>query len=485
MKVNNYANFILIALGVLLAAYTFYKAFNSSFTHDESFTYNNYVNIPVSDIINYTNCPDIPNNHIFNTLLMKGAQALFGNSEFVLRLPNLLAHLLYMVFSFLWLRKFNDTTLLISGFIVLNVNVYLLDFFSIARGYGLSVSFMLISIYYSYELIKTLKSKYSWLSFFFAGLAVWSNFTVLNYYVALLLVYMIALVLKILPEGKKGKPKVELFIYQVLPLIVITCILYWLISTPLAIIKGNLFGPEAGFYHNTIRSLVYSTVRFKNGLLIDFPSYFVVLIFILSVVYYVYDLLKKRWNALQSANHLFLLILFFAAFSTVLQHYLFNTQFLENRTGLFYIVLFNICFLNLYFDLLKNSVNALRTRIIFSLYPFLLVLVFVINFNPNYYYDWIYEANTKEMLMDLKNDFEASSNANDKVNLGITWLFEPSITFYRTTNDLEWLNPVSRDGYDHGNYNYYYLLLDPEFIKNKKLTVIREYDIPETVLAKN
>ncbi|MEO8146762.1 MAG: hypothetical protein ABI723_03940 [Bacteroidia bacterium] len=485
MKNKNYSNIVLIPLGLSLVSYTFYKAINSSFTHDESFTYSNYVNISISDIINYTNCPIIPNNHIFNTLLMKLSQSFLGNSEFALRLPNLLIHILYIVFSILWLKKFKNATLLISGFIVLNVNVYLLDFFSIARGYGLSSGLMFISFYYCYEYFKTLKSKYNWLSFFFAVFAVWSNFTVLNYYVSLLGVFFIFLIVRMFVEEKSVGRKIKLFIFESLPVILISFILYKLISKPLETIQGTLFGPEDGFYHDTIRSLVFSTERFYNENLVTVICLFVFLVLIVSLLYYTYDYVKKRFNILQSPHLLVLLILFLAAFSTIAQHYLYKTQFLQDRTALFYIVLFNICFVYLYYNLLQKSKNTRVLHIGFAVYPVFLLVIFICHFNPYYYFDWKYDRNTKKMLTELQNDFESSPIKSTKINLGITWLFEPAIKYYRDTKNLNWLNPVNRGGYDKGSFDYYYIWNDKDFITKNKKTIVKQYDTSDSILAKN
>ena len=35
---------------------------------------------------------------------------------------------------------------------------------------------------------------------------------------------------------------------------------------------------------------------------------------------------------------------------------------------------------------------------------------------------------------------------NHPVTMGITWYFEPTVNFYRTTDGLTWLNEVNRDG---------------------------------------
>ena len=251
------------ALSIICAVpllYVIYKAFTNSFTHDESFSYNYYVNTSVWDIITYKG-PDIPNSHILNTLLMKFSQALFGSSEFALRLPNVIAYCTYIIFSLLWLRKFNNGFLLITGFIILNYNPFILDFFALARGYGLAICCMFISFYFFYNLVSSLKTKNVLLSFTFAALAVWSNFTLLNYYIGLFITYNFLLAFNSFKAKATASATIRNLFIRNIPSLGVTVILAAVIITPLKVIKGNLFGHFEGFYENTMRSLAEATVQ--------------------------------------------------------------------------------------------------------------------------------------------------------------------------------------------------------------------------------
>src|ERR1051326_42770 len=128
--------------GVILFFYIAIKASISSFTHDESFTYLHYPHDTFMNIISYKNF--YTNNHILNSLLMKYSELLFGSSEFALRLPNLLLFIVYMIYSYLLFRKTNQF-LSVAIFILLCANSSLIDLFGLARGYGLSFGFMLMS----------------------------------------------------------------------------------------------------------------------------------------------------------------------------------------------------------------------------------------------------------------------------------------------------------------------------------------------------
>ena len=80
-----YASLSLILLACLFAA-NIYKAWTLGITIDEAFTYLNYVSGPFSAVFTEPGY----NNHALNTLLCKLSVAVFGLSEFTLRLPSVL-----------------------------------------------------------------------------------------------------------------------------------------------------------------------------------------------------------------------------------------------------------------------------------------------------------------------------------------------------------------------------------------------------------
>ncbi|MCU0600181.1 MAG: hypothetical protein MUE70_13110, partial [Desulfobacterales bacterium] len=131
--------------------YTASRAYLLSFTHDESFTWLNYVNqASLIDIITI-NPVIMANDHILNSLMMKFFSSFLGNNQFVLRLQSLLAHLLYIICSIGLVSRFNNQWYALGSFILLNVNPYMLDFFSLARGYALGNGFLMASMYFIYQ----------------------------------------------------------------------------------------------------------------------------------------------------------------------------------------------------------------------------------------------------------------------------------------------------------------------------------------------
>src|ERR1035437_8833160 len=174
-------NRVLFFISLLLFAYTTSRAYLLSFTWDESYSYLEFTRKGIFTLSSYNYMAS--NNHLLNTWLTELSLRLFSLSEFTLRLPNLLAHILFLVYSGKLVSKIPSKTLIICSFLILNLNPFVIDFFSLSRGYGLSMGLMIGSLYFSYKFIE-LKSSYlfAFISILFAGIGLLANLTLLNYF---------------------------------------------------------------------------------------------------------------------------------------------------------------------------------------------------------------------------------------------------------------------------------------------------------------
>lgn len=97
---------------------------------------------------------------------------------------------------------------------------------------------------------------------------------------------------------------------------------------------------------------------------------------------------------------------------------------------------------------------------------------------------WKYDAETKAMIGDLTE--RHASNSESKVTLGVSWVFEPSVNYYRVTRRLSWLAPVTREGL-LGGFDYYYYLDyrhdDRDALKGKPLVTLKTYPLTGAVFA--
>ena len=169
---------------------------------------------------------------------MKFFSLIFGNSEFVLRLPNLIAHVVYLIFTYLIVKKISNKPLMICGFILLNFNPYLLDFFSLARGYGMAVSLMTASVYYLMEFHSVNNNNKLVLTFVFACLAVLSNFSLLIYFASLIIIINLIWI-----TSETKKITFRKLMKKNIPILVITLIMFIILYEPIRrIVKfGSLY----------------------------------------------------------------------------------------------------------------------------------------------------------------------------------------------------------------------------------------------------
>ena len=172
------------AIGIAFGAFVITRAVRLSLTYDEAASYIRYVaphRFPDFDggplaVFNF----EVATNHFLATVLTKLVAALTGPSELALRVPALAGYALYVWFSARLLQHHTSRIVAIAGLLLLNLNPYLLDFFGLSRGYGLSIGFMMGALYFLFtnQLPRM---------FVFATAAVLANFSMLNIYVGLVL----------------------------------------------------------------------------------------------------------------------------------------------------------------------------------------------------------------------------------------------------------------------------------------------------------
>lgn len=472
--------FFLIASLIFLSL-SFYKASHSTFTHDESFTYLSYVKKSIIGIVSMEE-PVSANNHILNTLGMKIVDKIISPSPFNLRLPNLFGHLLYIVFSYLFVLNFKKNILKIGGFVLLNANIYLIDLFSLARGYGISLGLLMVHFYFLNHLVKDSKnSLYFRISFLALFFAIMANFSIIYYAIALALVYLIfELINKVEPNKEFISPIKTNFKFLLLLGLLSLSFFYLPLSK---LIKENqfYFGGENNFFDDTIFSLLFNSL---GNVLLSENLLSIVYTLINSIVFLIFvylaiNLFRKRF---WSSTNLYIGVFFIIMLMQVLFFYLFSTKYLIQRTAIFLIPIFIIALLNIIDDLDYFPLNFSTIIIAFFL------LFFTVKYTPlDSSMNWRYDADNEKLLTDL-NKIYHGSKTHRKLSLGIDWVFQPSLNFYRaTTNVGVWLDTLIKEGYENKKYDYYFVESSnlSKFADTTQFKLVNTYTSSNNILIKN
>ena len=339
MTVNSKTT-IPLSLGILSACFimlNLIRVYHVPITYDEAWTYKDFVAKGYANIFGFD--PLIANNHPVNSLLTKIFVSLFGPGVAVLRLANILAQLLFLFYSGLLAQKlFKNYGWAVAAFLLLSLNPFVFDFWGLSRGYGLSLAFMMASLYHFLQYIRVGMRKHLHLLLVFALLSVYSNFSLLNFYLAAVGVFSLYRLLKFKEDRRS-------FFVDITIVIIYTGFLFLLIARPMARLKQAIelyYGSGDGIIGGTFYSLVkeslfvYDDQRTK----ILAIAYTAAILVVLTGLYWIITWWKNKNDKPATLGLAAWLLLAIPLLSMELQHLLFDNLYLIERTALFLYPLF-------------------------------------------------------------------------------------------------------------------------------------------------
>lgn len=432
-------------IGLSLPAFVSFKAATSSFTHDESFTTLHFFPQGEGDILFYRHpfTSVITNNHILNTLLMKLSESLFGLSEWALRLPNILALIIYLFFGALLCRRLPVPWMRFFSFSLLVANPYLIDFFGVARGYGLSIGMMMGSCYYLLSSNKTPEGKLLFGFHLFGILSVMSNFALLNFYIAALGCLYFLPFWQEKPWPVSFLKNWKLHVWNTLALLIMSALLY----APFKVILENntvSFGGKEGFFSNTVRSVVarslYESPASETAITI--LGLLACLMVLGSFVLVGWKTIKRQTEFFKKYRELVVIntICWLIPLMTIVQHYLFGQDYLAERFAIFLYPLFalNLIYLNQWLWDWSKVTSTVFSALVFGIFMFNTVR----NLNDEFYLNWKYDKDTKA-VMELLQDYRPADGSSRKI--GIFHQLEPSMNLYRRWWEMYWIEEFNRE----------------------------------------
>lgn len=418
LRSHNPEQLLVTALSVAFVAYIVIRSRFVAMTIDEVATIFNHATRGLWDMVTYQK-DATPNNHIFHTLCLNFTTWFLGIHQVTARIPVLLGGILY-----LWAARristiHNRVELRLFTLVALLGNHFLIEFFSLARGYGLASACMLASVYGALVYLRAPTQKALAGSAFMAILAVWSNFTLLNFY----LPYTVLMLLVVAQQQNGG-----------------SLLRHWALVaagtglTALVTVKPVLamraadefrFWQSSGFLESTMRPAVRAAL---SEPLHNYVPWFIALVVGFCIVTWAYAMgiwLKKhaRFDRFTFVSALFLGAICY----NFLQNLILGVPFLDARTSLFYYPLLALLLMSTAHWVWEKKPLAARA------YMAAIAVFVVVNFYQkasfNRQTEWWFDNGTFMVIEYLERLYHAEKR-NGPITLDTSWAMQNSYNFH-------------------------------------------------------
>lgn len=292
--------------------------------HDEASTFFTY--ILTGDFIPFFAHWDA-NNHVLNSALSHIFFKIFGPNPWSIRLPNVLVFLAYGFFTVRIAQEISHTLVRWMLLIGLLTSTFVLEFFALTRGYGMSIAFLLGALYYLSKYLHLTEIKYQLLVWFWLILAVTANLALLNSY----LIVVGIVLLCALNQPNKFK---HLSVVVSVGVLAFAGAAYYALELKN---RGLLYtGKADGFISTTVRSLMLYQLDINSIPLATITAFIGTIAAGLLIIPVLINRLK--WSVVSLSAVLLIL----NGVGSVMLNAFFGMNFPENRVGIYFIPLFLI-----------------------------------------------------------------------------------------------------------------------------------------------
>ena len=353
------------------------------FSHDEVATFNFY--IQPEQFFPFFSHPDA-NGHFLTNATSWICFKLVGSSPQALRIPDIVAFAVLCFGVFKMNRLFTGlfTRIIFSSTIILSFNF--ISFYSLCRGYGMSMAFLLLGLYYFLVYMRYRGFGYFWKFIVLSQLALSANLTLV--FVVLLTTGLILVV--------QAKDKLLFNSRNIFILIGHFALTFFWIKYAFYLKESGAlyYGEGESYWKVTFESLI-ETIFFKNTLI----NGIMMAVFFTMLVYWCYRFFKERMDFL--LNNSFA-VSFFSLCALIVIFYLLKkvvgVNYPEDRTGLFFYLFYVISF--------AFMINEFKRpiQIVLMIVPvaFLTHFIFHVNFRVH---PWrVYETMPAEFFSILQSE---------------------------------------------------------------------------------
>jgi hypothetical protein len=188
-----------LAASALVSAYILLRAFTVPIVHDEAMAFFSFAER--GRFIPFHSNWDA-GNHVLSTAFGWAAFRLFGLHVWALRLPSVLGFLLYAAYAWKWGLRLRAPLVRRCLWAALLLMPFLLDFFSLFRGYGLAMAFWSMALYELCTLLERHTTKAFLLTLFAMACATWCSLNLLAPWLAVLAITVVLVPVRKQPIGR-------------------------------------------------------------------------------------------------------------------------------------------------------------------------------------------------------------------------------------------------------------------------------------------
>lgn len=518
------------AVAAALLALAVFRAGTQSITHDEAVSHLLFVARPWRDLLDgpVLRDPLVSNLHVLQAHLSWLSVAALGTSEFALRLPGVLAAALYLVVVVRLARDlFGTTGTTLVAVLLLSLDPGVLDHHSAARGYGLGLAFLFLA------LLLLVRSGGEALrggapargALVAAGVSLGLAASANLAYVLPGTGFSIAFAVVLARAGRDGRAhgrRVAHFLLFAVP----GAAVFLTVSAPLLLhIRPGTYFVGADSLAGAAWSVVDASLSPRASPLLRAPSLAplhrasavaaLVLGFVVAVSIAIAALREllpgprptrpdgsgpgSGLEIEDARNRAAVLLLGLGLCATLLLaailHRALGLRYPAGRMAIYVAPLAWLALLLLVRRLGRGTepaagaagwprVRALArdgSRWALLAVAGLGIARYALAIDATTYDTWAFDRSTRRYVELIRAREEAGPTR--VVRLGVTWVLEPSVNFYRYRDRIRWMRPVDRSG-PVGAHDYYLLVgQDRALVERMGLTVIARDDVAGSVLA--
>ncbi|MBK9421675.1 MAG: hypothetical protein IPN44_11610 [Flavobacteriales bacterium] len=321
-----------LAASALVFGYILLRAFTVPIVHDEAMAFFSFAERG-SFIPFHANWD--AGNHVLSTALGWAGYRVFGFHVWALRLPSVLGFLLYAAYAWKWGLMLRTPLVRRCLWAALLLMPFLLDFFSLFRGYGLAITFWSMALYELCALLERPRTKHLVLALFAMACATWCSLNLLALWLAVLAITAVLVPVRKQPFGRSVWRALIWLLLGVVPFL-------------FAAAFARALGEHGALYYGNTLGVIKGSLASLTQLLLGTDGLFAPLLVLAVAVgctgIAAWEFIRERTVPGAWAMAVLAALLWADCLGRVVLHHWDGTLYPEDRTALHWVPLFVLLF---------------------------------------------------------------------------------------------------------------------------------------------